>query len=537
MQQFQGKGIRRGIAAGRIFFCESGENSIRCKAVSNVAAEIERYEAAKAKASEQLQKLYDKAVNEVGEDEAAIFTVYRMLLEDGEYNNSVAGIIKSEKVCAEYAVAVTGDIFAEKFAVMDDDYLSNRSSDIKDISARLVRVLCERESAACPDEPVILVANELTPSDIMQIERQKLLAFVTQLGSTYSHTAILAGMMGLPYVTGIDIDKSWNGKKAVVDGYKGTVIIDPDDDYLNEMILINRQEEERRSFLKQLKGKAAVTKSGRNIHLYANAGSIGDIKAALDNGAEGIGLFRSEFLSIDSTEPPTEEEQFLAYRSVLQKMGDRLVVIRTFDLGADKHAGYLGLEKEANPALGYRGIRICLDRPDFFKTQLRAIYRASVYGNAAIMFPMIISSDEVRQCKKYVEEVKQELKTESIPFCDDVELGIMIETPAAAIISETLAKEVDFFSIGTNDLTQYTLAVDRQNTKLEAINDPYHPAVLELIRMTIENGHKGGVRVGICGELASDTTLTAKFIEYGIDELSVSPENILPLKAEILGVE
>ena len=428
MQQFQGKGIRRGIAAGRIFFCESGENSIRSKAVSNVAAEIERYEVAKAKASEQLQKLYDKAVNEVGEDEAAIFTVYRMLLEDGEYNNSVAGIIKSEKACAEYAVAVTGDIFAEKFAVMDDDYLT-------------------------------------------------------------------------------------------------------------EMIHINRREEERRSFLKQLKGKAAVTKSGRNIHLYANAGSIGDIKAALDNGAEGIGLFRSEFLSIDSTEPPTEEEQFLAYRSVLQKMGDRLVVIRTFDLGADKHAGYLGLEKEANPALGYRGIRICLDRPDFFKTQLRAIYRASVYGNAAIMFPMIISSDEVRQCKKYVEEVKQELKTESIPFCDDVELGIMIETPAAAIISETIAKEVDFFSIGTNDLTQYTLAVDRQNTKLEAINDPYHPAVLELIRMTIENGHKGGVRVGICGELASDTTLTAKFIEYGIDELSVSPENILPLKAEILGVE
>ncbi|MBO6260950.1 MAG: phosphoenolpyruvate--protein phosphotransferase [Lachnospiraceae bacterium] len=537
MQQFKGKGIGKGVAIGRIFFYDKGEEAVRRETIDSVDAEIERYEAAKAKATEQLQKLYDKALVEVGEENAAIFEVHQMMLEDEDYNDSISNIIKTEKVCAEYAVATTGDNFAEMFANMDDEYFKARSADVKDISERVVRVLSGRETTSDLEEPVILVAEDLAPSETVQFDKSKLLAFVTRLGSANSHTAILARMMSLPAIIGIDIDKSWNGKQAIVDGYKGTITIDPDDDYMKEMLLIRHRDEEHRKLLQQLKGKPSVTKSGRKIKLYANIGGVKDTGAALDNDAEGVGLFRSEFLYLESEDFPTEDTQFQAYKSVVQNMAGKQVVIRTLDLGADKQVGYFDLGDEDNPAMGYRAIRICLDRPEIFKTQLRAIYRASAYGKVAIMFPMIISLDEVLQCKKYVEEVKQELKAENIPYSEDVELGIMIETPAAAVISEYLAKEVDFFSIGTNDLTQYTLAIDRQNAKLESINDSHHPAVLELIRMTIENGHKGGAWVGICGELAADTSLTAKFIEYGVDELSVSPAFILPVRAEIVNTE
>ena len=537
MQQFKGKGIGKGVAIGRIRFYDKGEQAVRRTAVEDTAAELARYESAKATAIEQLQKLYDKALTEVGEENAAIFEVHQMMLEDEDYNDSISNIINTEKVCAEYAVATTGDNFAEMFANMDDEYFKARSTDVKDISERVVRVLSGAEEISELTEPVILVAEDLAPSETVQFDKSKLLAFVTHLGSANSHTAILARMMNLPAIIGIEIDRAWNGKQAIVDGYSGTVTIDPDDEIMKEMLLIKHRDEEHRKLLQQLKGKPSVTKSGRKIRLYANIGGVKDTGAALDNDAEGVGLFRSEFLYLESEDFPSEETQFQAYKTVAQNMAGKQVVVRTLDLGADKQVEYFDLGNEDNPALGYRAIRICLDRPEIFKTQLRAIYRASAYGNLAIMFPMIISLDEVLQCKKYVEEVKSELKAEGIPYSEEAELGIMIETPAAAVISESLAKEVDFFSIGTNDLTQYTLAIDRQNAKLESINDSHHPAVLELIRMTIENGHKGGAWVGICGELAADTSLTKTFIDMGVDELSVSPSFILPVRNEIVNTD
>ena len=538
MQQYKGKGIGKGVAIGRILFYDKGEQQIRRVSVEDTAAEMKRYEDAKAKAVEQLQALYEKALGEVGEENAAIFEVHQMMLDDEDYNDSVSNIINTEKVCAEYAVATTGDNYAEMFANMDDDYFKARSADVKDISERVVRILTGNGvDMSDLSEPVILVAEDLAPSETVQFDKSKLLSFVTRLGSANSHTAILARMMNLPAVIGIEIDKSWNGKQAVVDGYSGTVSIDPDDDYLKEMLLIKHRDEERRKLLQQLKGKPTVTKSGKKIRLYANIGGVKDTGAALENDAEGVGLFRSEFLYLESDDFPSEETQFKAYKTVAQNMAGKQVVIRTLDLGADKKVDYFDLGEEDNPAMGYRAIRICLDRPEIFRTQLRAIYRASAFGNLAIMFPMIISLDEVLQCKKYVAEVKEELKKEGIAFSKNVELGIMIETPAAAVMSETLAKEVDFFSIGTNDLTQYTLAIDRQNAKLESINDSHHPAVLELIRMTIENGHKGGAWVGICGELAADTSLTKTFIEYGVDELSVSPSFILPVRNEVVNTD
>ncbi|MCR4650352.1 MAG: phosphoenolpyruvate--protein phosphotransferase [Lachnospiraceae bacterium] len=537
MLQVKGKGIGKGVAIGRIFFYDKGDQQVNRTSISDTAAELARFEEAKAKAQEQLGRLYEKALEDVGEENAAIFEVHQMMLDDDDYLDSIKDIINNEKLCAEYAVATTGENFAEMFANMEDDYFKARSADVKDISERVVRILSGASEISDLTEPVILVAEDLAPSETVQFDKSKLLAFVTHLGSANSHTAILARMMNLPAVIGIDIDPAWNGKQAIVDGYTGTVTIEPDDELMKEMLAVKQKDEERRNLLQQLKGKPTISKSGKKIRLYANIGGVKDTGAALDNDAEGVGLFRSEFLYLESEDFPSEDTQFEAYKTVAQNMGDKQVVIRTLDLGADKQVDYFDLGHEDNPAMGYRAIRICLDRPEIFRTQLRAIFRASAYGNLAIMFPMIISLDEVLQCKKYIEEVKEELKAEGIPYKDDVEIGIMIETPAAAVISETLAKEVDFFSIGTNDLTQYTLAIDRQNAKLENINDSHHPAVLELIRMTIENGHKGGAWVGICGELAADTSLTKTFLDFGVDELSVSPSFILPVRDAVINAE
>ena len=537
MLQVKGKGIGKGVAIGRILFYDKGEQTVRRVSVEDTSAELARFEDAKTKAQDQLQLLYEKALKEVGEENAAIFEVHQMMLDDEDYLDSITNIINTEKVCAEYAVATTGDNFAEMFANMDDDYFKARSADVKDISERVVRVLSGAAEMSELTEPVIMVAEDLAPSETVQFDKSKLLAFVTHLGSANSHTAILARMMNLPAIIGISIDPAWNGKQAIVDGYTGTVTIDPDDELMKEMLLVRHRDEERRKLLQQLKGKPTVSKSGKKIRLFANIGGVKDTGAALENDAEGVGLFRSEFLYLESSDLPSEETQFAAYKTVAQNMAGKQVVIRTLDLGADKQVDYFDLGHEDNPAMGYRAIRICLDRPEIFRTQLRAIFRASAYGNLAIMFPMIISLDEVLKCKKYVAEVKEELRSEGIPFKDDVEIGLMIETPAAAVISETLAKEVDFFSIGTNDLTQYTLAIDRQNAKLESINDSHHPAVLELIRMTIENGHKGGAWVGICGELAADTSLTKTFLDYGVDELSVSPSFILPVRDAVINAE
>ncbi|MBR1470595.1 MAG: phosphoenolpyruvate--protein phosphotransferase [Lachnospiraceae bacterium] len=538
MQQFRGKGIGSGIAIGRIFFYEKKEDPVQRVSIEDPAAEIMRFETARAAAIEQLQQLRDKTLEEAGAENAAIFEAHRIMLSDSDYNDSIRHIIRVEKVCAEYAVSATADHFAGMFADMADDYLKARSADIRDISERIVRILSGRgNDVSCLSEPVILAAEDLTPSETIAFDRSKLLAFVTHLGSADSHTAILARTMHLPAVSGIAIDRSWNGRLAVVDGYSGTLSVDPDETLLREMLQIRRRDEKRRTLLQQLKGRESITKSGRKIRLCANISGVKDISAALENDAEGIGLLRSEFLYMESSNFPSEDTQFQAYKTVLQKMEGRQVVIRTLDLGSDKQASYFPLGKEDNPAMGYRAIRICLDHPEIFKTQLRALYRASAYGRLAILFPMIISLEEVLQCKKYAAEVKEELNNEKIPYSKDVELGIMIETPAAALISETLANEVDFFSIGTNDLTQFTLAIDRCNARLEPLNDPRHPAVLELIRMTIENGHKGGAWVGICGELAADTNLTRTLIEYGADELSVSPSLILPVRNEIIHMD
>jgi phosphotransferase system enzyme I (PtsI) len=497
--------------------------------VQDVKAEEVRYERAKQKAMKQLGELYKKAIEEVGEVNAMIFEVHQMMLEDEDYNDSIYNIIRNDGVNAEFAVATTGDNFSRMFAEMEDEYFKARAVDVQDISERIINILTGANASKDMEEPVILVAEDLAPSETVQMDKTKLLAFVTRLGSFNSHTAILARTMNIPALIGIEIEESWNGKMAIVDGKSGKLIVDPEYSILEKYMEEKKKEEKQRALLAELKGVPTVTKDGREIKLYANIGSVADVANVLANDANGIGLFRSEFLYLEKNTYPTEEEQFAAYKTVAQNMAGKKVIIRTLDIGADKQVEYFNMGQEENPAMGYRAIRICLDRKDIFKTQLRAIYRASAFGNIAIMFPMIISLSEVQEVKRICEEVKNELDENGVNY-GNVELGIMIETPAAAMISDVLAKEVDFFSIGTNDLTQYTLAIDRQNPKLDHIYDAHHPAVMRMIQMVIDNGHKEGCWVGICGELGADLSLTEEFIKMGIDELSVSPTFVLPIR-------
>ena len=530
MEVYQGKSILKGIAIGKLFFYQKGEQSVKREKIQDTAAELRRYEAAREEAIAQLNVLYEKAVKEVGEVNAAVFEVHAMMLEDDDYVDSIVNIIETQRVNAEFAVATTGDNFAAMFADMDDDYFKARAVDVKDISERLVNVLSGRNNGGdLGAEPVIVVADDLAPSETVQMDKEKLLAFVTRYGSSNSHTAILARTMNIPALIGVEIQEDWNEKLAVVDGYEGKLYIDPEEEVLTKMRKKQREDLEARELLEQLRGKEDVTLDGKKIRLYANIGSVKDVAGVLANDAAGIGLFRSEFLYLEADDYPDEEAQFQAYKTVAENMAGKKVIVRTLDIGADKQVDYFHMEEEENPAMGYRAIRICLDRPEIFKTQLRALLRASAYGNIAIMYPMIISVDEVRKIKAIVEEIKRELDAKGICY-GEVEQGIMIETPAAVMISDLLAQEVDFFSIGTNDLTQYTLAIDRQNMKLDNIYDAHHPAVLRMIQTTIDNGHQHGCWVGICGELGADMTLTETFLKMGIDELSVSPSFVLPIR-------
>ena len=530
METYTGKSIFKGIAIGKILFYQKGEQPVKRMKIEDTAEQIKRYEDARAKAAEQLQGLYEKALKEVGEANAAVFEVHQMMLEDDDYIDSVVNIIETQQVNAEFAVATTGDNFAKMFAEMEDDYFKARAADVKDISERMVNILSGNESGgAIGDEPVIVVAEDLAPSETVQMDKEKLLAFVTRLGSANSHTAILARTMNIPALIEVDIKEEWNGKMAVVDGYTGTFYIDPDEETLKKMQEKKEEDIKARELLQKLKGKEDVTVDGKHIKLYANIGGVKDVASVLANDAAGIGLFRSEFLYLEADNYPDEEAQFQAYKTVAENMAGKKVIVRTLDIGADKQVDYFNLDHEENPAMGYRAIRICLDRRDIFRTQLRALLRASAYGNIGIMYPMIISVDEVKEIKKIVESIKAELTEKGIEY-GNIEQGIMIETPAAVMISDLLAEEVDFFSIGTNDLTQYTLAIDRQNSKLDNIYDAHHPAVLRMIQKTIENGHKAGCWVGICGELGADMTLTETFLKMGIDELSVSPTFVLPIR-------
>lgn len=530
MEQCIGRSVFKKIAIGKIYFYEKNNYIVKRVYTEDTETEWSRFEAAKKKAIEQLQGLYEKAVKEVGETGAAIFEAHQLMLDDDYYCESVKNIITHQCVGAEYAAAVTGDNFASMFTQMDDEYMKARALDVKDITERLIGILSGNEhNMNAIDEPVILVADDLSPSETVQMDKSKLLAFITQHGSANSHTAILARTMNIPALMGIEIKKEWNGKRAIVNGYTGELLIEPTDEQTEKAHKQITEDAERVEFLKTLKGKETETKSGRKVHLYANIGSVGDTAGALMNDAEGIGLFRSEFLYLETDHYPTENEQFQAYKTVAQTMAGKKVIIRTLDIGADKKVGYFDLKEEENPALGYRAIRICLTRQEIFRTQLRAILRASAFGNISVMFPMIISVDEIRKIKEILVSVKQELKGEGIEY-RDVEIGVMIETPAAVMIAEELAQEVDFFSIGTNDLTQYTLAIDRQNPELDIFYDAHHPAVLKMIQKTIDGGHKGGAWVGICGELGADMELTETFVKMGIDELSVSPTFIYPLR-------
>ena len=531
----QGKSVLKGIAIGKIYLYEKQEYVLEQKQVADAEAEVARFEAAKETAIGQLDDLYEKALAEAGEEQAMIFDVHKMMLDDGDYLDAITGLIRSEKVNAEYAVHTTGEQFAAVFASMDDDYMKARSADVKDISGRVIRILAGiGDGSIASEEPVILLADDLTPSETVSLDKSKILAFVTRNGSANSHTAILARSMNIPALVQTDVEllKEYHGMDAVVDGLDGKLYLDPEEAVLAELVQKKEACGRELAELEKLIGLDNVTRDGRKINVYANIGSPEDVDKVLLNDAGGIGLFRSEFLYLGREDYPSEEEQFEIYKEVLSRMEGKKVIIRTLDIGADKQVDYFKLPKEENPAMGYRAIRICLDRIDVFKTQLRAIYRASVYGTAAIMFPMIISVKEILRIKEIVEEVKAELTAAGIEIAP-VELGIMVETPAAVMISEELAKEVSFFSIGTNDLTQYTLAIDRQNQSLDTIYDSHHPAVLRMIRMTIENGHKGGAWVGICGELGADTTLTKTFVDMGIDELSVSPTYVLGLRKAI----
>lgn len=532
MKSMKAKAVYKGIALGKIHIMRKNDYVVKRVRVDDPEGEIERVCKARELAAAQLQGLYDKAVIEVGESSAAIFEVHQMMLEDDDYVESIEHIIRTEGVNAEYAVATTGDNFAEMFANMDDDYMKARSADVKDISERIVRCLHGKDGGDMNfTEPVIIVADDLAPSETVSMDKNKILAFVTVHGSTNSHTAILARMMNIPALIGADmnLDELTSGTEAIVDGFTGEFIIEPTEEAKEQALAGIAREKEKQALLQQLKGKENVTRSGKKVKLFANIGSIHDLGYVLENDAGGIGLFRSEFLYIGREQLPTEEEQFQIYKQAAQNMAGKKVIIRTLDIGADKQADYLHLDKEENPALGYRAIRICLTQKDIFKTQLRALYRAAVYGNLSIMYPMIISTDEVEEIKKISAQVKAELAAESIPY-KDVEEGVMIETPAAVMISDELAKMVDFFSIGTNDLTQYTLAIDRQNQKLDVFYNPHHKAVLKMIQITADNAHKEGKWVGICGELGADPELTETFLEMGIDELSVAPSSILKLR-------
>ncbi len=538
MEKYTGKSALRGIAIGRIYVIREDRFEPSAETVSDREAEVTRFENARLSAMEQLDLLAQEARDKVGEEEAMIFDVHKMMMEDLDFIEGVTMKIRDEGHNAEYAVDATGKELSAIFAAMEDEYMNARSADILDIAGRIVRVLAGLSDGALhSDEPVIVLADDLTPAQTIQMDKSKLLAFVTRKGSANSHTAILARSLNIPSLVNveIDVDHRYDGHMAIVDGTDGSVIIDPDEDVLAAKSGAKKRLDEAMEQLRTLIGQDNVTKDGRRINLYANMGNVEDVEKVLQNDAGGIGLFRSEFLYLGRDDFPTEDEQFEAYKEVVSRMGGKKVIIRTLDIGADKKADYFKLDPEENPALGYRAIRICLTREEIFRTQLRAIYRASAFGTVSIMFPMIISVDEIRKIKGIVEDVKRELFNENIRF-GDVELGIMIETPAAALVSDALAKEVAFFSIGTNDLTQYTLAIDRQNQKLEPFYDAHHPAVLKLIEMTIRNGHAAGIWVGICGELAADDTLTETFIDMGLDELSVSPTYILRLRDKIRSI-
>ena len=536
MQIYTGKSVFGGIAIGKISVYQKKEQQVKRVKIDDPEQEMARYEKAKAEGIKQLQGLYDKALREVGEANAAIFEVHQMMMEDDGYNESVENIIRSQGVNAEYAVATTGDNYAQMFSAMDDDYMRERAADVRDISERLLTILNGEETGAVDaDEPKIIVAEDLAPSETVQLDKDKVLSFVTVKGSLNSHTAILARTMAIPALvnTSVSLESEIDGRLGIVDGADGTFYVDPDEETLAEMK--KRQEEDlsRKQLLLTLKGKENVTLDGQKVMLYANIGNIKDLATVIQNDAGGIGLFRSEFIYLEKEDFPTEEEQFQIYRQVAQTMAGKRVIIRTLDIGADKQCDYFHMEHEENPALGCRAIRICLTRPEIFKTQLRALFRASAFGKIAIMYPMITSVQEVRKIKEIVEEVKAELTSQGVEF-GNPEQGIMIETPAAAIISDDLAKEVDFFSIGTNDLSQYTMAIDRQNPQLDLFFDPHHPAVLRMISLVMENAHKAGIWAGICGELGADQSLTKEFLAMGVDELSVSPGSILPLRKIIL---
>lgn len=535
MIKFLGKSVFKGIAIGPVVVLKNEEQKVKRRKVEQPEAEVARVAQGVKTAQEQLQALYEKTVAEVGEASAAIFEVHQMMLEDEGYLDAIYNMIRAEQVNAEYAVAVTGDNFSEMFARMDDDYMKARAADVRDISNRLMQCVSgNNESNLNFQEPSIIVADDLSPSETVQMDKKKILAFVTVRGSANSHTSILARMMNIPALIGVplDLDKVQSGMRAVVDGIQGEVIFEPNEFVCEETERKIKKEQEKRRLLQELNGKENVTLGGRKVNVYANIGGIGDIGYVLENDAGGIGLFRSEFLYLGRDDFPTEEEQFQAYRQVLQTMGEKKVIIRTLDIGADKQVDYFNLGKEDNPAMGYRAIRICLKQPDIFKTQLRALLRASIYGNLSIMYPMITSVQEVEKIYAIVEEVKEELGKEQITFREP-EQGIMIETPAAVMISDKLAQMVDFFSVGTNDLTQYTLAIDRQNEKLDAFYNPHHEAILTMIQIITDNAHKYGKWAGICGELGGDLELTETFVKMGIDELSVSPSMILPLRKRI----
>lgn len=536
MEVYQGKSVFGGIAIGRISVHKKDEQQVKRVRIEDSEQEILRYRQAKQTAMEQLQGLYQKALKEVGEANAAIFEIHQMMLEDDDYNESVENIIRMQQVNAEYAVASTGDNFAQIFSAMDDDYMRARSADVKDISERVLSVLGGRATGiAASGEPVIIVADDLAPSETVQLNKDLVLSFVTVHGSVNSHTAILARTMSIPALIGtaIPLTDDIDGKVGIVDGKNGCIYVDPDEDTLGRMQQLKLEEQEKKELLQTLKGRENITIDGKKIMLYANIGNSKDLAAVLQNDAGGIGLFRSEFIYLERDTFPTEEEQFQIYRTVAETMAGKPVIIRTLDIGADKKCDYFEMEPEENPAMGCRAIRICLTRPEIFKTQLRALFRASAFGNISIMYPMIISVDELRKIKTIVAEIRQELTEQGVTFGEPKQ-GIMIETPAAVMMSEELAKEVDFFSIGTNDLTQYTLAIDRQNPKLDAFYDPHHPAVLRMIQMVVENAHKAGIWAGICGELGADTTLTRRFLAMGVDELSMSPGSILPVRKIIL---
>ncbi len=531
----EGKSVFGGIAIGKLSVYGKKDRQVKRIKISDTEAEAERFHSAREKAKEQLTVLYEKALKEVGEVNAMIFEVHKMMLDDLDYIESVTNMIRSQEVNAEFAAATTGDNFAGMFSAMEDEYMRERAADVRDISNRIISVLQgTAEGKELGGEPSILLAEDLAPSETVQLDKSKVLSFVTKKGSANSHTAILARTMNIPALIGVDLEKleEAEGKLGIVDGYEGKFYIEPDGETLSRYKKRKEEDEQKKRLLQELKGKENVTLDGKKIELYANIGSVADVANVLASDAGGIGLFRSEFLFLESEDYPSEETQFGAYKKVAENMAGKKVIIRTLDIGADKQADYFGLEKEENPAMGYRAIRICLDRKDMFKTQLRALYRASYYGTVAVMFPMIISVREVKQIKELIAEVKAELDQEKIPY-KDMEIGIMIETPAAVMISDLLAKEVDFFSIGTNDLTQYTLAIDRQNPKLDNLYDSHHEAILRMLKMVADNGHKEGCWVGVCGELGADTTLTETFLRMGFDELSVTPSMVLKVRDKI----